>query len=241
MSLGMSVGFMRKMEKLAPELKEILYSLLEEIERQREESVGKTEFNELKDIVKDLGIAQKDLAIAQKRTEKRVAELVEAQKQTEKKIEELAEAQKRTEEELKTLIKEHKKTREHLGGLSMGFGYFLEDQAYKKLPQLLEKDFGIKIKDELKRIYLKDGEDNPIEVNIFGHGEKEGKEVTIIGEAKAQLSRNDVNTFLKKKINRLDGLYKNVFKLLVTYMTSDPEVETYVKNKNIALYYSYNF
>src|SRR4030067_3689752 len=60
-------------------------------------SVTKVEFNELKEVVKDL-------AEAQKRTELRVEELAEAQKRTELRIEEfaeaqrsLAEAQKRTE------------------------------------------------------------------------------------------------------------------------------------------------
>ncbi len=73
-------------------------------------SVTKTDFNDLKDVVQDLVEAQKrteikveELAEAQKRTEIKVEELAEAQKRTEIKVEELAEAQKRTEEALAKL------------------------------------------------------------------------------------------------------------------------------------------
>jgi DNA repair exonuclease SbcCD ATPase subunit len=233
MSLGFSTKFIRKIEKLEPDLRDVLFAFIDELEMQRLESVNKEDFRELKGIVKEL-------AEAQKRTEKKVEELAEAQNRTEKRVEELAEAQKQTEKEIKTLIKEHKETREQLGGLAMGFGYQLEDLAYKKLPGLLEKDPGITIKDGLKRTYLEDNEGEFIEVNIFGKGEKQGKVVTIIGEAKAQLSKKKVDEFLRKKIKRLDGLYENVFKIIVTYMITSPDVEVYVKEKEIALYYSYN-
>jgi chromosome segregation ATPase len=202
--------------------------------------------------VEELAQAQKrteirveELAEAQKRTEIKIEELVEAQKRTEKKVEELAQAQKQTADELRTLTKEHKKTREHLGGLSMGFGYVLENEAYKKLPELLERDFKIAVKGKLTRKYIRDMEGNHIEVNIFGHGEKDvegkAKRVTIIGESKAQLSKNDVNNFLRKKIKRLEGLYEDVFMVLVTHMISSHDVEEYAKQAQIPLYYSYDF
>src|SRR3989304_2760643 len=63
--------------------------------------VTKVEFNELRDVVREL-------AEAQKRTEQRVRELAEAQKRTEQRVGELAEAQKRTETELKELAVEVK-------------------------------------------------------------------------------------------------------------------------------------
>jgi DNA repair ATPase RecN len=255
MSLDLSIEFLRKLDKLQPELKEILYSLFEELEKHREKSVSKDEFNELKAIVKELALSQKELAEAQKRTEKRVEELAEAQKRTEKRVEELAEAQKRTEkrveelaeaqkrteEELKTLSRELKTTRKEVGGLSTTIGYTLENESYKKLPKLLEKDFGITIKEKLKRTYVKDISGNEVEVNIFGHGEKGGNPVTIIGEAKSQLSRNDIDRFLKKKFKRLEGLYPEVLLVLVTHMITSSSVEEYMKEKEIALYYSYDF
>ena len=169
MSLDLSIDLIRKMDKLDPDLKDILFSLLEELEKHREKSVSKTEFNELKDIVKEL-------AEAQKRTENRVEELAEAQKRTENRVEELVEAQKRTEEEIRTLSRDFKKMKKQVGGISTTIGFTLEDRAFEKLPALIGSDFGIKIKDPLKRDYVSDSEGNDIEVNVFGHGEKEGQD-----------------------------------------------------------------
>jgi len=311
MGLDLSIKFMKKIEKLPSELKDTLYSLLEEIERHRVETVDKADFNELKGIVKELAEAQKqtkqqvkelaeaqkrteqqvkelaeaqkrteqqvkELTQAQKRTEQQVKELTQAQKRTEQQVKELAEAQKRTEQQVKELtqaqkrteqkvdklsialeeltkearntqrelgllVKEHQKTREQLGGLSMSFGYLLEDRAYRSLPALLQRDFGMKLIDRLKRTHLYDSFVDPIEVNIFGRAEMDGQMATIIGESKAQLSRKHIDSFLRKKIKPLERSYKNIFKVLVTFMVSGPDVESYAKEKGIALYYSYDF
>ncbi|MCU0286558.1 MAG: DUF4175 domain-containing protein [Acidobacteria bacterium] len=277
-----NVEFLRKIERLDPDLKDVLYPMVEELEKPHEE-ITRIEFSELKAIVKDLARAQErtgqrmeELASAQQRTEKRMEELVSAQQRTEKRMEELVSAQQRTEkrveeltlaqqrtekrmeelasaqentekrmEELAKVVKNladrQEKMNVELGGLGTTIGYTLENEAYKKLPALLEADFGIKIKQRLNRKYVSDFKGNSLEVNIFGYGEKQGKEVTIIGESKAQLSNNKVDEFLRKKVKPLDGLFKDVFLVLVTHMITGPEVEDYVKNKGIALYYSYDF
>ena len=90
-----SVNIIRLLEKVEPSTREVLLAVLEEIERQREVTVTKKEFNELKEIVKDLG-------------------------QT---VKELAEAQKKTEAEVKKLVGKHRKTREQFGGLAHTVGY----------------------------------------------------------------------------------------------------------------------
>ena len=64
------------MENVDPQLRRVLLSMLEELERQREESVTKKEFNELKEIIRDLGKSVKGLAEAQRRTEEEIAKLV---------------------------------------------------------------------------------------------------------------------------------------------------------------------
>ncbi len=110
--MGMSVALYRKLERVAPDLRDALLSLFEEVERNREESVSKREFNELKDIVRDL-------AEAQKRTEKHLEELAEAQKRTEMRLEELAEAQKLTEIRLEELAEAQKKTEARLDSLAV--------------------------------------------------------------------------------------------------------------------------
>src|SRR3972149_5133301 len=217
--------------------------------------VTKVEFNELRDVVRELAEAQKrteqrvgELAEAQKRTEERltrletiVGELAEAQKRTEQRVEELAEAQKRTEAALEKLIHEHSETRRQVGGLAMTVGYTLENEAYKALPRLLKKDSRLTVKEKLKRQYVLDKKGQHIEVNIIGEAARNGKKVMIIGEGKSQLSKNDVDDFIRKKLKRLEGVFREIFPILVVHMTSGPEVEEYAREKGIVLYYSYDF
>ncbi|MCK6622162.1 MAG: chordopoxvirus fusion protein [Calditrichia bacterium] len=188
-----------------------------------------------------LTVKVEELAEAQKRTEQRVEELAAAQKRTETRVEELAEAQKRTEKSLAALADEHKETRRQLGGLSATVGYTLENEAYKALPALLEQDFQIKIRGRLDRDYIPDNTGNEIEVNILGRAEQNGKEILIVGESKSQLSRNDVDTFIRKKLKRLQGVHPHLFPILVTHMVSDSKVKKYAEGKGIALYKSSQF
>jgi len=246
-------------------------------------TVTKTEFSELKDIVTKLGNAQErtekrveelataqgrtekrveelataqgrtekrveELATAQERTEKRVEELTIAQKQTETKVEELAEAQRQTEKAIKELVavqvkseKQARETRRQLGGLSMTIGYTLENEAYKELPKLLKRDFGILVHDKIKRQYITDNNGNDIEVNILSNASRNGEKIVLVGEAKSQLSKNDINNFIRKKLDRLEGVFVHIFPIIVTHMISSKDVEQYAKQKGIALYYSYDF
>ncbi|SFM63181.1 hypothetical protein [Thermodesulforhabdus norvegica] len=337
--MPVSVAFIRKLEKVSPDLREILLGLLEELERQRAESVGKQEFDDLRNIVRDLAEAQQRaaekieaLAEAQRRTEQRVEELAEAQKRTEQRVEELAEAQRRTDErlnslalkveelaeaqkrteqrveelaeaqrrtderlnslalkveelaeaqkrteqrveelaeaqrrtderlnalavrveelaeaqkrtemELRALASEHRKTREQLGGLAITVGYRLEDEAFRSLPRLLERDYQIVVEGRLRRQFVRDKSGKYVEVNIIGEGRRGEEKVTIIGEGKSQLSRKDVDRFIQRRLKRLEGVFENIFPVLVTYMISEPEVEEYVKARGLALYYSFDF
>lgn len=217
--------------------------------------------NDLKDVIIDLGLAQQNtekrmeqLAEAQKRTEVKVEELAgaqkelaEAQKRTEIKLEELAEAQKRTEVKVESLADAMKelalaqtRTQKEVGGLSMTIGYRLEDAAYQALPALLQRDYGILVHERLNRRYVQDGDNHDIEVNIFGKASRQNESLIILGESKAQLSKNDIDRFLRKKFDCLKKKFPNMFPVLITYMTSESDVETYAKQQGIALYYSYD-
>ncbi len=128
--MPVSVAFIKELENVDPQLRRVLLNLLEEFERQREESVTKKEFNELKEIVRDLGKSIKELTEAQKHIEKRlldfekrnnenfarvwqsIQELTEAQKKSEERIsaleiavKELTEAQRNTEKRLEEFEK----------------------------------------------------------------------------------------------------------------------------------------
>ncbi len=45
--MPVSVSFIKRLESVDPQLRGVLIAMLEEIERQREESITKQEFNEL--------------------------------------------------------------------------------------------------------------------------------------------------------------------------------------------------
>ena len=90
--MPISASLVRKLDRIQPELREVLLDLAEELER----AVTKDEFRELRDVVREL-------AEAQRRTEQRVNELAEAQRETERRLNELAEAQRRTEERINEL------------------------------------------------------------------------------------------------------------------------------------------
>lgn len=211
--------------KITPTIKREIIRIIDE--RIAEAHVTKEDFSELKGIIADIG--------------KKVGDLAEAQKKTELKIEDLAEAQKKTEHELMLLAGEHRKTRKEVGGLSATVGYRLEDEAYRALPNLLKNDYGIVIKGRLRRGYLKDNKGRDVETNIFGEGERDGGSITIIGEGKSQLSKNDIDRFIYKRLKAFDGIFENILPVLVTYMTSEPDAEEYARQKGITLYYSYDF
>jgi len=224
-----------KLQELTKKIQEVFSEeqskVLQEFIYFMNDLVKVSDFNELKEIVKEL-------AEAQKRTEQRLEELAEAQKRTEQRLEELAEAQKRTEQELKILASEHRITRQELGGLSHSFGYLLEDRAYKGLPEILYKQFGIKIKQNLKREIFPYKGNKKIEINIIGMGIQDQKEVWIIGEAKSQLKKKHVDSFIQKRFIYDDLFPGEKFYVMVTYMT-DPEVKDYAEKNGIYVFYSY--
>jgi len=182
-----------------------------------------------------------ELAEAQQRTEQRIEELAEAQQRTEQRIEELAKAHQYLEQRMDKLERELRATRKEVGGLAMTVGYTLENEAYRALPSLLERDHGIVVQDYLVRRYVTDRYGESIEVNIIGKALRQGREVTIIGEGKAQLSQKGVEHFIRRKLVRLEGVMGEIFPVLVTHMVSNPKVEAYTHQKGIALYHSFQF
>lgn len=108
--MPISVSLIKKLESVPKDLREVLLDLVEELERQREESVTKREFNELKEIVRELS----------------------------QEVKKLAEAQRRTEEEIRKLAQSHRRLRGEVGGLSRSVAYALEDEAFRRLPEFLK-------------------------------------------------------------------------------------------------------
>ncbi|GER94579.1 hypothetical protein A45J_2343 [hot springs metagenome] len=167
--------YLEAIEELPGEIKLPLMRVLELFREEIAETVKRSDFEELKSVVR---------------------ELAEAQKRTEQRVEELAEAQKKTEEELRSLARSHKELKEQVGGIAHTVGYRLEDESYKALPSLLRQDFGVEIKGRLKRDYIDIGRDRYIEVNIWGKAGQNGKEYVVVGEAKSQLKKKDIDEFI---------------------------------------------
>lgn len=160
-------------------------------------------------------------------------------------VKELAEAQKRTENEVKQLAKEmrgltrsHKELQRQVGGISHTIGYELEDKAYPVLPALLKRDFGVEVGRLYRRFLLyPDSKDD--EVNIYGEGKRNGQKIYVIGEAKAQLGRRDVDGFLRMLKRVRAFLDAELIPVLLTYVVH-PKVEEYAATKGLKIYWSYD-
>ncbi len=199
--------------------------MLEELERQREESVSKREFSELKEIVRELG--------------KTVKELAEAQKQTEAKLKELAEAQKKTEEEIAKLARRMDEFEERLEGVSNSVGYTLENASYKALPKLLAERYGLKVEERLIRRYFVVGR-KAIQLNIYGHACRDGKRLLVLGKCKVRPSKKEIVRFEKyaRQMAAQEGL-----EAFLLFMAHDfpPQIEQFLQEKGIAYFWSYEF
>ncbi len=220
------------------------------------------DMQDLKDVVKALAVAQARaeerlegvetrmdrveaaidrLEAAQARAEERLEGVETRMDRVEATLDRLAAAQAGTEEALKRLAEAHDETRKQLGGLSHTVGYILENEAYRALPALLAADHGLEVEDRLIRTYLTTDRGYPVEVNIFGRGRRNGREVVVIGESKSQLSAKNIDHFIQGRLTRLEPLFEDVFPVLVTHMISSPDVAAYAQERGIALYYSYQF
>ena len=101
--------------------------------------------------------------------------MAEAQRRTEIKVAELA-------EDIRILVRGLGETRSEVGGLSRSVSYALENEAYRGLPKVLKRSYGIELKDRLIRAEI-----GGKEINIFGRAKRDGRDVLVVGEAKLRL------------------------------------------------------
>jgi len=150
-------------------------------------------------------------------------------------------------QEIDSMVKEIaillKVTDESNGSIAASYDYILADEAYQALPALLKQEFGLEIKGRLVRKYVRDKKGEQIEVNIIGEATRNGDHFVIVGESKAQLSRNKIEEFLHKKLKRLDGVFQGeLFPIMVTHMISQPDVDEFALKQGVKrVYYSYEF
>ena len=235
---------------LTPTLRFEIKELIDE--RIREKHVTREDFTELKDIVKEIAIAQKETQKEMKEAQKEIKALALAIKDTKDElkgsIEELKEELKGTKDELKGDIKELRRdlnyTRKDLGGVTSTLGFMLENEAYRILPGLLKDRYKIEVKERFFRRSIRSfGIKEEGEVNIFSHGLQQdtGTKVVIIGEAKSQLGKDDIDDLLDT-VTRLKDIDKEQgrFLLVVTHYTKETVVE-YAKEKGVEVIQSFEW
>ena len=143
------------------------------------------------------------------------------QKRTEVKVGEVAEVQKRTELEIRDLARGLKDMRSDLGELSSSFSYAFQNEAYRMIPGVLERRYGIKISRKIIRAEI-----GGKEVNFFAHAERDNQPILLVGEAKTRLDKwqEDKGIFeeLADKVNAVLFEYpgSEVIRLLVTYFAT---------------------
>ncbi|AEH45725.1 hypothetical protein Thein_1870 [Thermodesulfatator indicus DSM 15286] len=230
--MPVSVTLIKKISETPPELREIFFSLLEEMEQQRKElenQVTKEEFNELKEVIKEQSKIIADLINTQKRSEERLTKL-------EITMQELAEAQKRTEKEIAKLTRGLQRTRKELGGLARSVAYALENEAFRYLPTFLKKTHDIEIIDRLIRTTVQNEE-----VDIFARVRLNGKEAILVGEAVLKL--DDASKFknLWKKVNVVrEEFGGEVIPLIITHFAK-PEILERAQKAGIIVVQSYEW
>ena len=215
MAMLISGSLIRKIDRLDPDLKEVMISMVEEWERYREDMVTKVEFGELREIVKEL-------AEAQKRTEVKVEELAAAQTRTEAALQALT-------QDVRTLTADHKETRRQLGGLAQSVSYVLEDRIAPHVADFAKKIFGIDISllDRRNLIYT-DGKYD--ELNIYAEGAKDNHPAYVIGECKSQPGKRDLDRFAKVIDRARQVLPGDIHYFVVGHQVAQ-EVEDYARQK----------
>ncbi len=198
------------------------------------------DFNELKDIVREL-------AEAQKRTELRVEELTRAQEETRQQIqaltlaqEALARAQEESHRQIQELARQMGDIRREVGGLGRSMSYALENEAYRMLPSFLAQKHGIQVTERFVRTYIGDEE-----INLLGRGRRNGKEVLIVGEVKVRLEegrREDPVEQLEAKARIVQEAYpgEELLLLLITHH-AHPTVLKRAQEKGILVVQSFEW
>ena len=169
----------------AEKIVDVITSVYEELQN----SVTKTEFNELKEIFKELAERVNVLTM-------RIDELTQRVDTLTMRMDELTQCIEDLVGEMKGMKLTIQGVRQEMGGLSHTVGYRLEDEAMKSLPFLLKRDSSIEIEGSFIRDYVEIGPNKYVELNIWGHGLRGGNPVEVIGEAKSQLKKKDVDQFL---------------------------------------------
>ena len=190
--------------------------LAETITEAYNDLVKTNDFNDLKAIVKELAVAQRE---------------------TKAELQQLAVAQRETEVQMTELARVVTNMGQELGGLSRSMSYSLENEAYRALPAYLLAQHGITVTERIVRTDI-GGE----EINFFALGERNGVAICLVGESKLQLderrnSRREAERLIdqiESKVDAVRQLYpeREMVRLLVTHYAR-PSILQFLQEHNI--------
>ena len=264
-----SVSLIKRLEAVEPPLREVLIALLEEVERQREDSITRKEFLEFAKKTEEnfqrVWEAIERLTKAQEESEKRIGrleaavqELVEAQKASEKRIsklevavEKLTEAQKRTEIRLNELAEAQKRTEEELRKLIGEHKKTREELGglSHTVGYILEDRAYIGLPELIKRDFGIEIEE--IKRDFVEISPNRYEEINLLGKGKKNGTSiwilGECKTQLKKrdidlflkKLSRIEHLFPGKKLFIVVTYQASPQVRQYIEKKGLKLYLSY--
>ena len=209
-----------------------------------ENLVKTSDFSELKAAVQEVVAVQKEVAVALRATAAEVQKLATSQQKTEEELGKLAVSQQKTEEEVRKLAIGLGDARSEVGGISLSIGYALENEAYRALPAFLLDRYGIQMTERLIRTSVGDEE-----INFFGHAERNGKRLIVVGESKQRLDerrrgRREETIFamLERKVEAVRRGHPgiDVVRLLITHFAR-PAILSDAKEKGVIVVQSFEW
>jgi hypothetical protein len=133
---------------------------------------------------------------AQTRTEEQMRQLTAAQARTEARMEELAAAQarmaaaqERTELAVQSLAQQ-------VGRLADTIGFTLEELAREVTPAYLAQHYNIHTLQLDRSFIVVDGQE--LEFDLYGHGQRNGERVTVVGEVRSRIYGRDVEEAVRR-------------------------------------------
>lgn len=158
------------------------------------------DFNELKEIVRDLGEAQRrtevkveNLADAMRELAKTQAEMQRSMAEMQRSMVEMQHSMVEMQHSTTQLSRGLDEVRSIAGSNSQTLGYMLENEAYRNLPAWLKDRHGIEVIGRMIRQQIGDEE-----INLLVEAKQGSEDILIVGESKSRLHLSDLGLMAGK-------------------------------------------
>lgn len=127
-------------------------------------------------------------------------------------------------------------TRGQVGGLAKSMAYALENEAFRKLPDLMRTRFGLDVREKLVRTFIR-GE----EINVFAKARRNGEEVLVVGEAVLRLDDRSKMAQLEKNMEAVKEEYGlPVVPLIITHF-AHPDILRKAREQGVLIVQSFEW